>query len=122
LRALFFWCLRGVKKRLFFVLPRRTSFPAYWLIIKNSYFIANLKTSVKKRPKTGEPLKLYFLYGSHKEWIGRFRSDKSGLACCLYCIGSGWRGSFPSANGKPGPIPEEMLQILLINKKQGNLD
>jgi hypothetical protein len=28
----------------------------------------------------------------------------------------------PPANGKQGPIPEEILQILLTSKKQGNLD
>jgi hypothetical protein len=28
----------------------------------------------------------------------------------------------PPANGKQGPIPEEMSQTLLTNKKQGNLD
>jgi hypothetical protein len=28
----------------------------------------------------------------------------------------------PRANGKQGPIPEEMSQTLLTNKKQGNLD
>ncbi len=27
-----------------------------------------------------------------------------------------------SANGKQGPIPEEMSQFLLTNKKQGKLD
>jgi hypothetical protein len=27
----------------------------------------------------------------------------------------------PPANGKQGPIPEEMSQTLLTNKKQGNL-
>jgi hypothetical protein len=27
-----------------------------------------------------------------------------------------------SANGKQGPIPEEMSQTLLTNKKQGNMD
>jgi hypothetical protein len=47
---------------------------------------------------------------------------------------SGWRciGRFPPAlaknvynppaNGKQGPIPEEMSQTLLTYKKQGNLD
>jgi hypothetical protein len=29
--------------------------------------------------------------------------------------------NFP-ANGKHGPIPEEMFQTLLTNKKKGNLD
>jgi hypothetical protein len=59
---------------------------------------------------------------------------KSGLACCLYCTKSGWRciGRLPpalaenlhnpSANGKQGPIPEEICQTPLTNKKQGNLD
>jgi hypothetical protein len=28
----------------------------------------------------------------------------------------------PPANGKQRPIPEEMFQTLLTNKKQGNLD
>jgi hypothetical protein len=28
----------------------------------------------------------------------------------------------PPANGKQGPIPEELSQTLLTNKKQGNLD
>jgi hypothetical protein len=28
----------------------------------------------------------------------------------------------PPANGKQGRVPEEMSQILLTNKKQGNLD
>jgi hypothetical protein len=28
----------------------------------------------------------------------------------------------PSANGKQGPIPEEMSKALLTNEKQGNLD
>jgi len=28
----------------------------------------------------------------------------------------------PPANGKQGPIPEEMSQALVTNKKQGNLD
>jgi hypothetical protein len=28
----------------------------------------------------------------------------------------------PPANGKQGPIPEEMFQTLLTNEKQGNLD
>jgi hypothetical protein len=28
----------------------------------------------------------------------------------------------PRANGKQGPIPEEISQTLLTNKKQGNLD
>jgi hypothetical protein len=28
----------------------------------------------------------------------------------------------PPANGKQGPIPEEMFQTLLTNTKQGNLD
>jgi hypothetical protein len=28
----------------------------------------------------------------------------------------------PPANGKQGPIPEEMSQTLLTNKKQGNMD
>jgi hypothetical protein len=63
-------------------------------------------------------------------------SDKSGLACCLYCTKSGWHYichfppalaynlHSPSANGKQGLIPsaEEMSQNLLTNKKQGNLD
>jgi hypothetical protein len=60
--------------------------------------------------------------------------DKSGLACCLHCTESGWRCIGPSppalaynlhnppANGKQGPIPEEISQTLLTNKKQGNLD
>jgi hypothetical protein len=28
----------------------------------------------------------------------------------------------PPANGKQGPIPEEIYQTLLTNKKQGNLN
>ncbi len=28
----------------------------------------------------------------------------------------------PPANGKQGPVPEEMSQTPLINKKQGNVD
>jgi hypothetical protein len=60
--------------------------------------------------------------------------DKSGLACCLYCtkvVGAvlavfprrfSVKLHNPPANGKQRPIPEEMSQILLINKKQGNLD
>jgi hypothetical protein len=52
----------------------------------------------------------------------------------MYCTKSGWRciGRFPPAlakklhnppaNGKQGPITEEMFQTLLTNEKQGNLD
>jgi hypothetical protein len=63
-------------------------------------------------------------------------TDKSGLACFLYCIKSGWRCilylSFsaalacnlhsPLTNGMLGSIPEEMSQTLLTNKNQENLD
>jgi hypothetical protein len=39
---------------------------------------------------------------------------------------SGWRVGVhfhsPPANGKQGPIPEEMSQTLLTNKNQANLD
>jgi hypothetical protein len=54
------------------------------------------------------------------------------LVCCLYCTQSGCRCicHFPPAlaynlhstpaNGKQGPIPEEMSQTLLTKKKQGN--
>ncbi len=57
-------------------------------------------------------------------------SDKSGLACCLYIaliVVGGILVVFlrlhkPPANGKQGQIPKEMSQILLTNKKQGNLD
>jgi hypothetical protein len=56
-----------------------------------------------------------------------------GLAACI-AFRMVWRciGRFPLAlaqnlhnplaNGKQGPIPEEMFQTLLTNKKQGNLD
>jgi hypothetical protein len=52
----------------------------------------------------------------------------------MYCTKSGWRciGRFtpmlaynlhsPPATGKQAPIPEEIYQTLLTNKKQGNLD
>ncbi len=33
-----------------------------------------------------------------------------------------WRTIAQSANGTQGPIPEEMSQTFLTNKKQGNLD
>jgi hypothetical protein len=35
-----------------------------------------------------------------------------------------WRKNLhnPPANGKQGPIPEEIYQTLLTNKKQGNLN
>jgi hypothetical protein len=59
--------------------------------------------------------------------------DECGLAYCLYCtksivgavtvpVGVKFLQSFSPANEKQGPIPEEMLQTLLTNKKQGNLD
>ncbi len=59
--------------------------------------------------------------------------DKCGLACCLYCtksivgavtvhVGVEFVQSLSPANEKQGPIPEEMSQTLLTNKKQGNLD
>jgi hypothetical protein len=42
------------------------------------------------------------------------------MAYCLYCTNSGWRciDRFPPANVKQGPIPEEISQTLLTNKKQ----
>jgi hypothetical protein len=40
----------------------------------------------------------------------------------LFSSGVGVKFAQPSAaNGKQGPIPEEMSQTLLTNKKQGNL-
>jgi hypothetical protein len=57
-------------------------------------------------------------------------TDKSGLACCLYCTKIGWRSichfppalayslHSPSANGKQVPIPEDISQTLRTNKKQ----
>jgi hypothetical protein len=59
---------------------------------------------------------------------------QSGLACCLFCTKGGWRCfchfppalaynlHSPPANGKQGPIAEEISQTLLTNKNQGNLD
>jgi hypothetical protein len=56
------------------------------------------------------------------------------VQCCWYCtkrewlaldwsFSSGVAGKYNhSASGKQGPIPEEMSQTLLTNKKQGNLD
>jgi hypothetical protein len=55
------------------------------------------------------------------------------LAACIALRVHGWRCSHfspaltynlhsPLANGKQGPIPEEMSPSLLTNKKQGNLD
>jgi hypothetical protein len=35
---------------------------------------------------------------------------------------SGVNSHIPPANGKQGPIHEEIFQTLLTNKKQGNLD
>jgi hypothetical protein len=60
--------------------------------------------------------------------------EKSGLACCLhfflewlalyFSFFSGVVVQFAQSSdyGKQGPIPAEMSQTLLTNKKQGNLD
>jgi hypothetical protein len=39
----------------------------------------------------------------------------------LFSSGVGVKLHNPPANGKQGPMPEEMSQTLLTNKKHGNL-
>jgi hypothetical protein len=46
--------------------------------------------------------------------------DKSWLACSMQAfLAISVQSAKPAANGKSGPLPEEMLQTLLTNKKQG---
>jgi hypothetical protein len=39
-----------------------------------------------------------------------------------FSSGTAYNLHSPGANGKQGPIPEEMSQTLLTNKNQGNFD
>ncbi len=48
------------------------------------------------------------------------QSDRCCIDCCSSCFGVNLHN--PPTNGKKGPIPEEMSQTLLTNKKQGNWD
>jgi hypothetical protein len=41
------------------------------------------------------------------------------LAICKFPLPSAYRLQNPPANGKQEPVPEEMSQTLLTNKKQG---
>jgi hypothetical protein len=49
----------------------------------------------------------------NQEWLELYRSFAFGVAV---------KFAQPPANMKQVPIPEEMTQTLLTNKKQGNLD